>query len=179
MGHSAIRAVGTYWNQYMSAVLVRPASPDDLASVNGLIHSAIMSWGIPDRVKRLSLPVYSYSLEDLQHLSMYVGQDETGIVGVTACEPAHDSETPVGKMGVLLHGIYVRPDRHRQGVGKMLLREACHHALGCSADGLLVKAHSEACGFFSAQGLRMLPVIDSDRDYPYRFWTERLSALCG
>lgn len=179
MGRPAIRDVGTYWNRDLFGILVRPASSDDLASVNGVIHSAIMSWNIPDRVKRLSLPIYSYSMEDMQHLSMYVGEDETGVVGVAACEPAHDSETPIRKMGVLLHGIYVRSDRHRQGVGTELLREARRHVRRCGADGLLVKAHSEACGFFAAQGLHMMPVNDPYRDYPYRFWTEQLSAHCG
>ena len=179
MGRSAIRDVGTYRNRNLFGIMVREASPDDLASVNQVIRSAIMSWGTPDRVKRLSLPVYSYSLQDMKYLSMYVGQNETGIVGVAACEPAQDSETPIRKTGVLLHGIYVRSDRHRQGVGTELLCEARRHAQRCGADGLLVKAHSEACGFFSAQGLRMLPVINPYRDYPYRFWTERLSAHCG
>ncbi len=174
--HSAIRQAGAHRNPNLFGIMVREVSPDDLASVNGVIRSAIMSWGIPDRVKRLSLPIYNYSLQDMKHLSMYVAEDETGIVGVAACEPAHDSETPIRKTGVLLHGIYVRLDRHRQGVGAQLLCKARRHARRCGADGLLVKAHSEACGFFSAQGLRMLPVIDSDRDYPYRFWTERLSA---
>jgi GNAT superfamily N-acetyltransferase len=179
MAGSAIRQAGAYRNRNLFGIIIREASPDDLASVNGVIRSAIMSWSIPDRVKRLSLPIYSYSLQDMKHLSMYVGEDETGIVGVATCEPAHDSETPIRKMGVLLHGIYVRSDRHRQGVGTQLLCEVRRHARRCDADGLLVKAHSEACGFFSAQGLRMLPVIDSDRDYPYRYWTERLSARCG
>lgn len=179
MARAAIRQGSAYWNRNLFGIILREASPNDLASVNGVIHSAIMSWGIPDRVKRLSLPVYSYSPQDMKYLSMYVGQDETGIVGVAACEPAHDSETPIRKMGVLLHGIYVRSDRHRQGVGMQLLCEARRHARRCDADGLLVKAHSEACGFFSAQGLHMLPVIDPCRDYPYRFWTERLSAHCG
>lgn len=143
MARSAIRDVGTYWNRNLFGIMVRPASPDDLASVNGVIRSAIMSWGIPDRVKRLSLPIYSYSLQDMKYLSMCVAEDETGIVGVAACEPAHDSETPIRKTGVLLHGIYVRSDRHRQGVGARLLCEARRHTRRCDADGLLVKAHSD------------------------------------
>lgn len=179
MGRSVAQRVGAGWNRDLFGVIVREASPDDLASVNEVIRSAILSWDIPDRVKRLSLPIYSYSPQDMQYLSLYVGEDETGIVGVAACEPAHESETPIRKTGVLMHGIYVRSERHRQGVGTRLLCEARHHARRCNADGLLVKAHSEACGFFSAQGFRMLPVTDSDREYPYRFWTERLLAHRG
>lgn len=172
-GGSAFRQVAAQCNGDLFGTIVREASASDLAPINAVIRSAIMSWGIPERVKRLSLPIYTYSLQDMQHLSMYVGEDDSGIVGVAACEPAHDFEMPIRKTAVLLHGIYVRSDRHRQGVGTLLLCEARRHAGRCDADGLLVKAHPEACGFFSAQGLRMIPVVDSDRDYPHRFWAER------
>lgn len=153
-------------------ITVREAACDDLTAVNEIIKTAIMSWEMPERVKRLSLPIYRYTLQDLQHLSMFVAEDDTGIIGVAACEQAHFSEIPVRKRGVLLHGIYVQSGRHRQGVGTQLLCAAYYRARRIGADGLLVKAHSEARGFFSTQGLRMLPVIDPGRDYPYRFWTE-------
>jgi predicted N-acetyltransferase YhbS len=170
---------GAYRNRDLFGTIVREAKPEDLSSINQVISSAIMSWSIPDRVKRLSLPIYSYSPQDLQHLFVIVAEDRTGVIGTAACEPVNRSETPLRKRGMLLHGIYVRSDRHRQGIGSQLLCEARRQARRRGADGLLVKAHSEACGFFSAKGLRMLPVNDPTRDYPYRFWTERLSAHCG
>jgi hypothetical protein len=43
-------------------------------------------------------------------------------------------------------------------------------AEGC--DGLLVKAHSGAEGFFEKQGLQKLPLLRPDRDYPHRYWLD-------
>ncbi len=39
-------------------VPIRPANQADLETINGVIESAVMTWRLPDRVKRLSLPSY-------------------------------------------------------------------------------------------------------------------------
>ena len=39
-------------------------------------------------------------------------------------------------------------------------------------EGLLVKAHADADGFFAARGLMRLAVANTDRDYAHRFWLD-------
>jgi hypothetical protein len=36
----------------------------------------------------------------------------------------------------------------------------------------LVKANPDAQGFFSANGLQQLSIVNAGRDYPYRFWRD-------
>lgn len=150
---------------------LRRASAFDLPAVNGVIESAIETWDIPDRVKRLCMPLYRYSAHDLDFLDVVVVEAEgIGIVGVAAWDQADPGDAPVGHRALLLHGIYVAPAQHRKGIGTRLFEAAAEAAATCGLDGVLVKAQPNADRFFLALGLQRLPVEDASRDYPYRFW---------
>jgi GNAT superfamily N-acetyltransferase len=150
---------------------LRPADASDLGGVNAVIESAIGTWGLPARVKRLCLPVYRYSTHDLDFLDLVVAvAADIGIVGVAAWERADPGDAPVGRNGLLLHGIYVAPDQQRKGIGTHLFRAAETAALARGLDGVLVKAQPGAADFFVDLGLERLPVEDHRRDYPHRFW---------
>jgi GNAT superfamily N-acetyltransferase len=145
--------------------------PADLDAINTVIESAVMTWTLPERVKRLTLPSYRYNPHDLEHLNIVVAENsEYGVIGVAAWEPANPGDLPAGKTGLLLHGLYVSPDRQRRGAGGRLLDAALAAAREQGFDGLLVKARPEAEHFFLAQGLEPLPIADPARDYPHRFW---------
>ena len=150
---------------------LRPASAFDLRAVNGVIESAIDTWDVPARVKRLSMPLYCYSDHDLDFLDLVVAEAEgIGIVGVSAWEQADPGDAPAGHSALLLHGIYVAPDQHRKGVGTQLFKAAEKAASSRGLDGVLVKAQPGAGDFFFALGLERVPVEDHRRDYPHRFW---------
>lgn len=73
-----------------------------------------MTWDLPGRVKHLALPSYLYRIPDLGTLEMIVAEgNEADIYGVIAWEAADPKDTPPTHTGMLLQGIYVRPDRHR------------------------------------------------------------------
>lgn len=153
------------------AFSTRPAQTADLDAINGVIERAIASWKLPERVKRLSLPSYRYHTHDLIHLEiMAIEGADREIVGVAAWEPAHPRDLPVGKTGLLLHGLYVDPAYQRRGMGRQLLEAAASAARNQGLDGVLVKAQADANGFFEARGLHRLPVEDPARDYPHRYW---------
>ncbi len=157
----------------MTAVTLRPATPADLDAVNAVIERAVMTWNLPERVKRLTLPSYRYQSHDLDHLQLMVADDASrAVVGVAAWEQANARDLPAGKTGLLLHGLYVDPAQQRTGIGRRLLDAAVQAAREQGFDGLLVKARPEAEGFFLARGLTPLPVTDAERDYPHRFWME-------
>ncbi len=154
-------------------IVLRHLTAADLDRANTVVKAAIMTWDLPDRVKRLSLPSYRYDVRAPDHLTLVGAEDEEGAtVGVAAWEPASISDTPNGASGLLLHGIYVIPARHRTGIGSHLLDAAVQAARQGGFDGLLVKANPDAQGFFAAKGLQQLSTEDVRRNYPYRFWMD-------
>lgn len=153
------------------AMPIRQAQRSDLDAINRVVEAAVMTWDLPERVKRLSLSSYRYTGLDFDHGSFWVAENEQRrIVGVAVCESADKRDAPAGKSAMLLHGLYVQPDYHRQGIGKALLQAVVQFAQKQGMDGLLVKAQAEAAGFFEAQGMQKLAVEDSGRDYAKRYW---------
>ena len=158
-------------NTMTTTITIREASIKDLAAINELIDAAIMTWDVPERVKRLSLPSYHYMRHDLETLKLVVAENsEQRIVGVAAWEQADTKDTPQGQRALLLHGIYVDPKHHRLGIGSQLLHAAEQAAVNQDYSGLLVKAQTNAAGFFLAQGMQTLKVENEKRDYAHRYW---------
>lgn len=153
----------------MSTTL-RTGQKADLPAINGVIERAVMTWRLPERVKRLSLPLYRYNEADLGHLEVCVAEEEARIAGVAAWEPAGTSALPEDRRGLRLHGLFVDPERQRRGIGNRLLGACVERARELGLDGVLIKAQSDAEPFFEKQGLERLPVRDASRDYALRFW---------
>lgn len=154
-----------------SPTLLRQAVAADLDAVNTIIERAVMTWKLPERVKRLAMPSYRYGRQDLTHLRLEVAEDKAqGIIGLAAWEQADSRDVPPGRRALLLHGLYVEPARQRGGVGTALFDAAVAAARAQKYDGLLVKAQADADGFFAACGLARLSVENPGRDYARRFW---------
>lgn len=152
---------------------VRPLTSEDLDAANSVVEAAVMTWDLPARVKRLSIPVYRYHSHDLEHLTLVAAEDPKGaIVALAAWEPASTADTPCGARGLLLHGLYVVPVLHGTGIGSRLFDAAIEAALRSGYAGLLVKANPAAREFFAARGMQHLATQDTRRDYPYRFWAD-------
>jgi predicted N-acetyltransferase YhbS len=155
------------------SITLRTANIADLEGINRVIASAVMSWQLAERVKRLSLSSHQYSEIDFRHLQFVVAQIDNihpaQIVGVAAWEDADALNTPQGKRALLLHGLYVDAQYHHQGIGQALFDHAQRAAIAQHYDGLLVKAQADASGFFIARGMQPLPQ-ENDRQYGNRFW---------
>lgn len=155
-------------------VHIRPARQADLEAINQVIEAAVMTWHLPERVKRLSLPGYRYNSLDLEHLEIVIAEDDRQhTLGVAAWEPAEDGDAPAGTSALLLHGIYVDPPQHHRGIGRLLFSAAEHAVRSQAYDGLLVRAQQAANGFFIAQGMERLRVDSPARQYANRFWKSR------
>ena len=149
---------------------LRVATSKDLDDINAVIEAAIMNWNLPERIKRLALPVYRYTISDYEHLEIIVAETAIkGIVGVAACEIADAAELP-GRTALLLHGLYVKPEVQHQGIGSQLFTavEALVPEHGC--DGLLVKAQTDAVGFFKVHGMQQIESTDPESNYAHHFW---------
>ncbi|MCI0505080.1 MAG: GNAT family N-acetyltransferase [Gammaproteobacteria bacterium] len=154
-----------------TTITLREAGAADLVAVNRLIDAAIMTWDLPERVKRLSRPSYHYKSHDLETIKLVVEEDSAHhVVGIAAWEPVGSIDALEGYSAMLLHGLYVMPDHHHQGIGTQLLRAAEQAAIDKGFSGLLVKAQASAAGFFKANGMQPLEVGDTRRDYKHRYW---------
>ena len=150
---------------------VRRAEKKDLDEINRVIEAAIMTWKLPERVKRLSLSSYRYTEFDFEHLDMVVAEDTShNVIGVAAWEEADVRDTLSGQAALLLHGIYVEPSCQHHGIGKNLFQIAEQASQEKQYHGLLVKAQAGAEGFFQAMGMRRLPIENEQKDYANRFW---------
>ena len=97
-----------------------PAGQADLEAINRVIESAVMTWHLPDRVKRLSLPCCRYDSVDLDHFDIVLAKNGgKNIIGIAAREQADAKESPAGSRALSLHGIYAPPSHHQQGIGSI------------------------------------------------------------
>lgn len=152
---------------------LRTAEHRDLDEINRIIDACIMTWDLPDRVKRLSLSSYRYSGIDLDFLDIVVAlNQEDEILAVAAWEPAEAGDTPGGAGGLLLHGIYVDPSQQRRGIGTRLFSAALEAVRQDGLTGLLVKAQADANAFFTALGMQPVANDGDPRQYPNRFWMQ-------
>jgi len=149
---------------------IQSANKEMLDAINALVEAAIMTWDLPERVKRLTLSSYRYTVQDMLHLEIIVAKVDQAIAGVAAWEEADSNDTPDNKTALLLHGIYVDPDLHKSGIGTLLFQAAEQAVQEKGLDGLLVKAQSGTEAFFKKQGMIRLPVDDPNRHFANRFW---------
>jgi len=154
---------------------IRPAQGSDLVGINRVIDAALMTWDLPHRVKRLSLPSYQYNSFDLAHFAIYVAEQHGQIVGVVAWDM--DALTiEADRKGLLLHGLYVHPEHQHQGIGTRLFLQAETAVREARLDGLLVKAQKDAEAFYISRGMHKLAVMDSEREFATRYWKDLKSA---
>ena len=154
-----------------TAIQLRNGTAADLTDINAVIDAAVMTWDLPERVKRLALPSYRYQPHDLVFLELIVATNADGvIVGVAGYEQADPADSLSGRHTLLLHGLYISPAQQRRGIGRQLFRAVEDAARQRGFDNLLVKAQTAAEAFFIAQGLEKLPIQDSGRDYANRYW---------
>jgi len=152
----------------MTDLIIRDAAASDFEAINQVISEAIDNWDLPDRVKRLSLSSHLYNEIDLKYFRIIVAEEDGELVGLVAL----DNEPHAVQLSncLLLHGIYVRPDRQRCGIGGNLLEAAEDIIDERHLDGVVVKAQKDANNFFISHGLQRLAAEDVDRDYANRFW---------
>jgi N-acetylglutamate synthase-like GNAT family acetyltransferase len=150
---------------------LRKATEADLKDINELIDAAVMTWDLPERVKRLSLSSYHYKPHDMEILHIIVAEDhEHQLVGVAAWESVDPADAIKGFRSLLLHGIYVKPNQQHKGIGTKLFQAAEQAVTDRDYSGLMVKAQANAIGFFLAQGMQLLKVKNQKRDYAHRYW---------
>jgi len=70
-----------------------PAGQADLEAIDRVIESTVMTWHLPDRVKRLSLPCCRYDSVDLDHFDIVLAKNgRKNIIGIAAREQAYTKQ---------------------------------------------------------------------------------------
>ena len=147
----------------MAQIRIRPLGRKDLEAINDVIAEAVLAWPLPERMKRLALPLLRYDEVDLRHFHAI------GAYGLDS------TIRPVDLFGVALwdqdalHGLYVRPEAQGRGIGRRLLESVAAHARQAGFARLLVKAERVSAGYFQQQGLT---AAGSEADYPYAFYLD-------
>ncbi|MEM8769324.1 MAG: GNAT family N-acetyltransferase [Pseudomonadota bacterium] len=142
----------------------------DLAALNAVIRSAVDSWVVPARMKRLAVPVLEYDATDLSHFRA-VGafvSSETGVASDTDSAAVASILAGVALWDERqLHGLYVRSAWQGWGIGRRLLEFVRLEAGQAGSDRLLVKAQRVSASFFEGRGLERAEVGAA---YPYSFY---------
>jgi len=147
---------------------IRLANSNDLDVINQIITTAVMSWTLPERVKRLSLTSYHYKDVDLQFLQIYVVSMKNTPIAVLALDNEL-IQLSNNRNALLIHGLYVDTYQQGRGIGRYLITFSEQQAKLKNANALLVKAQKDAESFFLRMGMQKLQVEDESRDYQARY----------
>jgi len=154
-------------------IKIRTGNLSDLDNINTVIKAAILTWDLPERVKRLSTESYLYNTLDFEQIKFIVAVDKKKqIIGVAAWDKADIKDTPSACNAILLHGIYVSPLFHHQGIGTQFIEVINNIAKEGGYNGVFVKAHKDAVGFFISQGMKKLDIENPSLHYKNRFWKD-------
>lgn len=147
------------------------ANASDLHTVNRAIHESLVSWGLPERVRRLATPSLSYNETDLQHMTVILMTNAEGAgIAVAAWEEASSTEMPANARGVLLHGLYVIPHYQRRGLGTRLIELVAKRLTEQRMDGMSVRAWRDSIAFFLSRGFAPMDAECRPDIYPRRLW---------
>ena len=147
---------------------VKNVAVTDLVLINSIITSAVESWQLPDRLKRLALPILQYTAEDLTEFEFFLHDHNGSVNGVAVLSRDAGLKGKHGTRCALMHGLYVHADAQRTGVGSALQQTVADHAREMGCEGLLVKAQRVATSYFEAQGYEECEC--QYVNYPYLYW---------
>ncbi|WP_285010233.1 GNAT family N-acetyltransferase [Pedobacter faecalis] len=145
-------------------ILLRRAMEGDIDSIRDL---AMRTW--PSAYGEiLSEEQISYMLDTMYSRAELLKQVRAGYVFLMAEEDGMDigfagySGLPENATIYKLHKLYVLPQQHGKGVGKLLISEVCRLAAHAGAKTLQlnVNRHNKARGFYESLGFKIVEEVD-------------------
>jgi predicted N-acetyltransferase YhbS len=146
-----------------SNLLFSKGTAADLPAINRIVSSAVMSWPMAERVKRLSVPVLCYDATDLTQFDVFVCERLGHPIGVALFDLRHDQDA------ALLHGLYVLPIIQNQGVGNALMTAVFDAVRQQGIGGAWVRSERVSTQFFAQAQLERVSPRGPD-DYPNLFF---------
>ena len=148
------------------------AAPTDLPQINAVIQSAITTWHLPERVRRLTAPLFEVDVTDMRDGQWLVTKNQDHeVTGVAHWTRAIGGDLPdKHRRAAIVHSLYVKPDAQHRGLGTALLGFIERAAREESFTALVVRAQRDAEGFFTANGFRPLRPEPDGVTYPRGLW---------
>ena len=152
-----------------AVITIHPATSVDLPRINFVIKSAVMNWPLPDRLRKITVPVMQYREDDMAALSVLVAKLNGEILGIAAWDSEPTHPLPNG-LGGLFHGLFVLPLVQYQGIGTSLMDAVFDEARKIRTTGLLIKAQRVSRHYFEHQNLT--PLAATKDEYPWQYWKQ-------
>ncbi|WP_321340241.1 GNAT family N-acetyltransferase [Breoghania sp.] len=105
----------------MQDLLVRPAQPDDIALVAELIHELAIYEELGDSVSYCEEDIYQALFSERPAAEVLIGELNGKAEGFALY--FHNYSTFLGRRGLYLEDLFVRPHARGKGLGKLLLKE--------------------------------------------------------
>jgi GNAT superfamily N-acetyltransferase len=154
-----------------SDLVFRPVKPSDLCLINRIVEQTVSSWGLPERVYRLTKPLLAYSETDLSFMrAILVLNAERNAIGTALWETGHLESAAKQTSSLFLHGLYVLPEFQRQGIGTRLIDHVSRYARKAGYNGIEIKAWRDSEPFFLRLGFNDLADAHESILHPRQLW---------
>lgn len=130
-------------------IKVRPARTADAGAISRVVLAALRTSNARDYpasvIERVQLSFSPAAIERLmQQRRMFVAVEGEVVVGTASLE------------GQVVRSVFVDPDWHRRGIGRLLMAELEHIARGAGLELLIVPSSLTAQEFYTALGFRLV-----------------------
>ncbi|MCJ2373786.1 GNAT family N-acetyltransferase [Pseudomonas sp. RGM 3321] len=130
-------------------VKVRPARTADAGAISRVVLAALRTSNARDYpasvIERVQLSFSPAAIDRLmQQRRMFVAVSGEVVVGTASLE------------GQVVRSVFVDPDRHRRGIGRLLMAELEHVAREAGLELLIVPSSLTAQEFYTALGFRLV-----------------------
>jgi len=126
------------------ALVIRPATIDELSALSELCMRSKAVWGYDERFMEACRAELSIDLRDLQMTKIAVAEEGSSLIGVAQVQVS-DNQANLLKL-------FVEPGRLRHGVGSVLLTWATGVARDMGASRLVIEADPDAAPFYRRMG---------------------------
>lgn len=143
----------------------------DLCAINRIVEQAVSSWGLPERVYRLTKPLLAYSGTDLNFMrAVLVLNAELNAIGTALWETGGLESAAKQTSPLFLHGLYILPEFQRQGIGTRLIDHVSRYARQAGYNGIEIKAWRDSEPFFLRLGFNDAAGAHERILYPRQLW---------
>ena len=137
-----------------------------LESANSVIRSAVASWDLPERLKRLSAPVLQYSEIDLKDYEYALCIYRRRVIATAFWRIIHWQDR------IDLHGLFTAKPWQGIGAGGQLQKYIVENSGHPSLNHIYVKAHRCATSYFESTGYKKINPDEHASLYPHQYKKE-------
>lgn len=133
--------------------VIRSARPDDIAEIAALIRALAEYERLSDAVELDEAALQAHLFGERRHAEVLLAEDEGAVVGFALF--FHNFSTFLGRPGIYLEDLFVRPERRGKGYGRALLTRLAEMAVerGCGRlEWSVLDWNESAIGFYSGLG---------------------------